>query len=235
MIINGETLRTLLNNLNIKMQLHNNIVTFMDLVDNKILYPHEYQYDKAPFNGNRRPIEPACFEDIFNGTDIDLLQNNQPYKRYMFNIENKSNNMEEKYSLNSFESFEILPDNRYVRTTMKFDKNGIRAYETIGELDQFSNFKTSNIHKLFAKEEAEKGFIEVKDETDPRLENNEFDLYFTKYVNDKFYVTKTVEDIENGYQIIEDSKYFKNTLEILYPSMFEAYQNELDNNMGMAK
>ena len=82
-----DKLKELLNGYGLYFQRHNNVANLID-IENGWLYPHKYQYDKAPFN---KGIEiESTFDNVFSGNNIDLLLSNKPYKRYMINIKNKT-------------------------------------------------------------------------------------------------------------------------------------------------
>ena len=236
MILDGNTLKRVLEKLNIRMQKHNFNVTFTDIengvLNSKRLTAYPFQYDRACFRGNRKEIEQTV-ENIFNGTNIDLLQDNKLYKKYGFNIK-ENNESCDQYEFNSFESFELSSNREYKRTKIKFTNDKTEVYETKGKVDDFNNYVTNNIYRITIKNNS----ISIKDETNPRLENNETKLVKTSWLinNEReYYLSDDINNIDNYAEIINDSNTLKAILETLYPNLYTLYINKLNTNKTYKK
>ena len=208
-----DKLKELLNGYGLYYQRHNNKVNFYDL-KNGSLYPHKYQYDKAPFNKSIG-IE-STFDNVFSGNNIDLLLSNKPYKRYMINIKNTINNFEDIYTINAFNSFEVLDTNSFRKTNIKFDNN-TEIYETVGVIDKYSNLVTNNIYKNIINENS----LSIIDKTDSRKENDTFSFTYNMDTNE-ITTTNNIVEFKSYMDIINNSKYIKNTLKTLYPDLDES-------------
>lgn len=212
MNLNYDKLKELLNGYGLYYQRHNDKVNFYDL-EKGSLYPHKYQYDKAPFNKNGIEID-STFDNVFNGENIDLLLSGKPYKRYMINIKNETKDFEDTYTFNAFESFEVLATGDYRKANIKFSDNKTEIYETVGVIDKYSNFVTNNIYKIIIKDNS----VSIIDKTDPRNENDTFSFTYNMD-NNEIKITNNSEEVKDYIEIINNSKYIKNTLKTLYPNL----------------
>ena len=215
MTIDYNQLKKLLNGFGLNYQKHNDKVNFYD-IEKGSLYPHKYQYDKAPFKKNGIEIE-STFDNVFSGNNIDLLLGNKPYKRYMINIKNEIKDFKDVYTINAFNSFEVLDTGDYRKTNIKFDDNKTEIYETVGVIDNFSIFVTNNIYKIIINDNS----LSIIDKTNPRNENNTFSFTYNMD-NNEIKTTNNLEDFKSYMDIINNSKYTKNTIEKLYPELFES-------------
>ena len=243
MIMNYNKMKELLNSFGINFQKHNFDVNFYDVTDPKNVvtlntYQCEHYNDNKPFNGNKNIIENTV-ENVFSGNNINLSNTNglvtygMHYKNYTINIEDKSNINNEEMLLNEFKCFEMFEDGQYIRTIMSLNDNGLTITETTGELDKFTtdkgidklnNFKTTTNCKLIIKNQNGKGYFMVRDEANTRYKNNEYIFYYDEnmQITDK---RTGLEDVDN---IINNSKYFKAVLDILYPELYQMYLEERD-------
>lgn len=243
MILSGNKFRELLTNLGINYHKHNFNLTLRDIsngiLNSKDLKPYPYVHKKPCKKEDRMEIEPTI-DNIFNGKCIDLLSNNG-FTDYTIKVKEKIEGGNVEYIFDTFETFELLSNGEYIRNRMELRKDVIEVYETHGKIETFETFETddtndkvknyvvNNIYRLTAIFNSKNQYISVKDESNERLEKNQYKLILTPwFINDKkeYYLKDEVNDIDNGVDIIENNRLFKAALEVIYPDLYTLYEKK---------